>query len=456
MLKKKHYDYDLIVIGSGAGGSVGAHFAASKGKKVALFELDAIGGECPNFACVPTKALLHSAKMYSHAKNLEYFGIKTTGVSLHYQKIKEWKDLVVSRTGAAHGKHSFQKDGIHVYHAKAHFISPHQIEAGGKVYSARKFLIATGSKVFIPPISGLEEAGYITFKQAVDFSKLPSSILIFGGGAVGCEFAQIFSSFGSKVVLVNRSERILSKEDIEVSSLVQALFENQGISVMVNTSIEKIEKRGQKKEVWFRRKDGVYKHEFDEILIATGKVPVLDFDPERAGLKIEHHRLKVNKYLQTSLPHIYAAGDIIGPFLFTHVGYYQSYIAARNAFSNEKIVPDYKVVPRAVFIEPEVASVGMSEEDAKTKGIPIKKGIIAIAILGRANTSNELDGFVKIITDKNGVIIGGSIVAPSAGEMIHEIALAIKLRVKAKVLAEMLHAYPTFSEGIKIACSVVE
>lgn len=456
MLKKKKYDYDLIVIGSGAGGSVGAHYAASRGKKVALFELDAIGGECPNYACVPTKALLHTAKMYTHAKEAETFGIKTSGLSLQYQKIKEWKDLVVSRTGAAHGKESFQKDGIHVYHAKAHFISPHTIEAGGKIYSARKFLIATGSRVFIPSIPGLIDAGYITFKDAVDFTKLPSSIMIFGGGAVGCEFAHIFSSFGSKVMLVNRSERILSKEDKEVSNLVQALFENEGISVLVNTTIEKIEKKGFKKEIWFRKGNEVYKHEVDEILIATGKVPVLDFEPERAGIVIENHKLKVNKYLQTSVSHIYVAGDIIGPYLFTHVGYYQSYIAAHNAFSNAKIVPDYRVVPRCVFIEPEVASVGVGEEEAKEKGIQIKKGIIGLAILGRANTSNDLDGFVKIITDKKGVIIGGSIIAPSAGEMIHEVALAIKLRVKASVLAEMLHAYPTFSEGIKIACSVVE
>ncbi len=456
MLKQKQYDYDLIVIGSGAGGSVGAHYAASRGKKVALFELDAIGGECPNYACVPTKALLHSAKIYQHVKDSELFGIKPAHVGLHYQKVKSWKDLVVTRTGAAHGKESFQKDGIHVFHAKAHFIAPHVIEAGGKIYSARKLLIATGSQVFIPPIPGLVESGYITFKQAVDFTNLPSSIMIFGGGAVGCEFAQIFASFGVKVILVNRSERILSKEDKEVSNLVQALFENQNISVLLNTSIDKVERKGLKKDIWFKKGDEVYKHEVDEILIATGKVPVLDFEPQRAGILIYDNRLVVNRYLQTSVPHIYAAGDVIGPYLFTHVGYYQSYIAVHNAFSNRKIVPDYRVVPRCVFIDPEVASVGISEEDAKKKGIKIKKGIIAIAILGRANTSNDLDGFVKIITDEKGVIIGGSIVAPSAGEMIHEIALAIKLRVKAQVLAEMLHAYPTFSEGIKIACSVVE
>jgi pyruvate/2-oxoglutarate dehydrogenase complex dihydrolipoamide dehydrogenase (E3) component len=456
MLKKKHYDYDLIVIGSGSGGSVGAHYSASLGKKVAIFECEAIGGECPNFACVPTKALIHAANTYQAIKDGPMFGIKAEHVTYSYPKIKSWKDLVVSRTGAAHGKEAFQKDNIHVHHAKARFISQHEVEANGKIYSASKFLIATGSKVFIPPIPGLSDVGYITSKQAVDFSKLPSSILIFGGGAIGCEFSHIFSTLGSKVILVNRSERILSKEDTEVSGLVQALFTNAGISVLTNTSIEKVEKRGKKKAVWLRNGKESYMKEVDEIMIATGKVPELDFNPEKAGIKIVDHRLSVSKYLQTNVHHIFAAGDVVGPYLFTHTGYYQSYIAAHNMFSHNPILPDYTAVPRAIFIHPEVASVGMSEEDAIKSGIKIRKGITAIAVVGRANTSNELDGFVKVITNEKGVIIGGSIIAPSAGEMIHELTLAITLKTKASVLADMMHAYPTFSEAIKIACSLVE
>lgn len=456
MLQKKKYDYDLIIIGSGAGGSVGAHYAASLGKKVALFESGTIGGECPNFACVPTKALLHAASVYKTIKDGKTYGITTGEPEVDYHKVHSWKNLVVSRTGTSHGKESFQKDKIHVYHAKAHFISPHEIMANGVIYSAAKFLIATGSNVFIPPIPGLDEAGYITFKEAVDFKERPTSILIFGGGAVGCELAHVFSSFGSKVTLVNRSDRLLSKEDKEVSDIVEALFTYEGISVQTETSIVRVEKKGDKKIVWLRKGNHEYTEEVEEILIATGKVPNLSFSPEKAGIEINHHRLTVNKYFQTSVKHIYAAGDIVGPYLFTHTGYYQSYLAAHNAFAYDKIAPDYTVVPRCVFIKPEVASVGISEEEALEKGIKIKKGITPIGILGRANTQNELDGFVKIITNKNDVIIGASIVSPSAGEMIHEVALAIKLKAKAQVLAEMMYAYPTFSEAIKIACSMVE
>lgn len=456
LLKQTKYDYDLIVIGSGAGGSVGAHYAAEHGKSVAIFEESAIGGECPNFACVPTKALLHAAEILESAKHAKAFGVNVDHTRFNYRAVKKWKDLVVSRTGAAHGAESFRRDGMHLIRERAHFVSPHEVEAGGKVYSAAKFLIATGSKVFIPPITGIEDAGYITFKQAIELTEPPKSLLIFGGGVVGCEFAQIFSSFGTKVTLVNRSEQLLGKEEPEVSQLVEALFENAGITVLTNTTIIKVDKKGEKKVASFVNDNKAYHAEFDEILIATGKVPVLDFMPEKAGIQLEKGRLKVNRYLQTNVKHIYAAGDVIGPYLFTHTGYYQSDIAVHNAFSYEKIVPDYRVVPRCVFVSPEVASVGLTEREAIEKKIRIKKGITAIAVLGRANTTNEFDGFVKIITDHRGVIIGGSIVSPRAGEMIHEIALAMKYHVTAYELARMIHAYPTYSEAIKIACSLVE
>lgn len=453
MLRRKKYDYDLIVIGSGAGGSVGAHYAASLGKRVAIFEEGTIGGECPNFACVPTKALLHAANLYQQAKNSSLFGINVEKAAVDYQKVHAWKNLVVSRTGAAHGKESFEKNKIKIIGHKAEFISSHEVKAGDKTYSASHFLLATGSKVFIPEIPGLTDSGYITFKKAVNLTTLPSSILIFGGGAVGCELAHAFRSLGVKVTLVNRSDRILSKEDKEVSDLVDALFRSEGITVLTNTSITKVEKRGERKLVSLKGPSEEHRHEFDEIVIATGKVPALDFSPEKAGIKIVNGRLKVNRFLQTSALHIFAAGDIVGPYLFTHTGYYQSYIASKNAFSYKMTVPDYRAIPRCVFIHPEVASVGMSEEELMEKGISIRKGIVGTAVVGRANTSNEMDGFVKVITDRKGVILGGSIIAPAAGEMIHELALAVKLRIKASVLADMPHAYPTFSEAIKIACS---
>jgi len=456
MFTQKKYDYDLIVLGSGSGGSVGAHYAHSLGKKVAIFEGADIGGECPNWACIPTKALLRAAEVKTLISEAYNFGVKVKDPTIDFDLVQDWRKLVVGRTGTDHGEEAFKKDGLHLIKEKAVFTSPHTVEAGGKEYSAAKFLIATGSKVFIPDIEGLKESGYITFKQAVALKEVPESMLIFGAGAVGCEFAQIYARFGCKVTLVNRSSQLLNKEDTEVSDLIKALFDNEGITVLTDTTMTKVEKHGKKKVVHLKTGTKEFFTEVEQLLIATGKIPELNFAPEAAGIELSQGRLKMNKYLQTSVSHIYAAGDIVGPYLFTHTGYYQSNIAAHNAFSSKKVTPDYRVVPRAVFVSPEVASVGMSEKDALERGIRIKKGIAAIAILGRANTSNNFDGFVKVITDKNYTILGASIVASRAGEMIHELALAMQLRAKSTDVAKMIHAYPTYSEAIKIACSLVE
>lgn len=453
---RKRYDFDLIVIGSGGGGNVGAYYAKSLGKKVAIFEKGDIGGECPTWACVPTKALLHAGDVYNTVKNAKQYGVHVKDIEVNYHEVKAWKDLVVSRTGASLGEVPFKKEGITLIREKASFVSPHEVEAGGKIYSAAKFIIATGSKAFIPQIEGIEDSGFITFDKAVDLKEIPESILIFGGGPVACEFAHHFSRFGSRVTIVNRSEKLLSNEDTEVQDIIQALFENQDISVLTNSTISKIENKGHKKIVHIKKGDANKSYEVEQVLIATGKVPVLDFAPEKAGIKIIDHKLKVNKFLQTNVNHIYAAGDIIGPFQFTHTANYQSYLAVQNAFSNNKISADYSVVPRCVFVSPEVASVGISEKSAKEKGISIMKGMVPIAVVGRANTSNQFDGFIKVITDKKGYIIGASIVAPRAGEMIHELSLAIKMRAKSNDLAKMIHAYPTYSEAIRVACSMVE
>ncbi|HSX57716.1 MAG TPA: NAD(P)/FAD-dependent oxidoreductase [Candidatus Saccharimonadales bacterium] len=450
------YDFDLIVIGSGAGGSVGADFAANLGKKVAVFEKEKVGGECPNWACVPTKALLSVADTLEHIKFAGKFGVSVTGTTIHYQKIKAWKNLVVSRTGAAEGEEAFKNAGITLIKERAWFLSPHEVEAGGKTYSAKNFLIATGTEVLVPPIPGLKETGFSTFKEAVDFDHLPKSIFILGGGAVGLEFTQIFSTFGSEVYLAEALPSLMAREDKEVGELSADLFERAGVKVLTGTKVMEVRKAGHKKIVSFEIGGHLDKVEVDEILLASGKKPVLDIELEKAGVEYNPKQIKVNEFLLTTTPNIYAAGDIVGPYQFTHTGNYQSYIAANNIFNSKKIKLDYSAVPRCVFTSPEIAAVGLTEKEALEKKIKIKKAIVPISILGRANTSEEFDGFVKVVTDEKGILIGASIVAPSAGEMIHELTLAIKLKANASDVAEMIHAYPTFSEAIKIACANVE
>lgn len=451
------HDFDLIVIGSGAGGGVAAHRAAALGKRVAVIERAKIGGECPNYGCVPTKALLQAAEIYEEMQNAENYGLKARDVAIDYRKVNKWKELVVSRTGTAKGESTFERDGIKVLYGDAKFLTPHEIQVGKKTYSGHTFLIATGSHVFIPPILGLEQCGYITFKDAINFDNLPESMFILGGGPIGCEFAQLFSSFGVKVTIADTTPRLLMREDIDVSNLVMALFEQRGIRVFTNTTVTGVHTRDGKKYMDVTTGDDTHTYSAHELLIATGKRPSIEsLELERAGVAFGKHGLKVNRYLQTTVPHIYAAGDVVGPYLFTHTAEYQSAIVAQNAFSRTKRAVDYRVVPRCTFVFPEAACVGLTEQEALEQKIKIKKGMVPVAILGRANTSNQLDGFVKVITDHKGKIIGGAALCARAGEVIHEIALAMHLNATAEQVASMIHAYPTFSEAVKFACDAVE
>ncbi|MBW3538564.1 NAD(P)/FAD-dependent oxidoreductase [Candidatus Parcubacteria bacterium] len=452
----KRPDFDLIVLGSGSGGAVGASLAAAKGKRVAMFEREAVvGGECPNWACVPTKALLHAAHIYETVSGAAQYGV-TAEPRLNYKKVKAWKDLVVSRTGTAEGKKMFAEEGISVIRGDAKFTGPQQVTANGQTYSAKHFLIATGTTNLIPPIPGLKTAGFITFREAIDLTAPPKSLFIIGGGPIGCEFAQLFMSFGTKVHIADAMPRLLGREDADVGALVGALFDSQGVQVLTDCRVTKVEKKGRKKAVQYQTGGRKHSVEVDEVLVAAGKLPLTDIGLEQAGVKYGRAGIVTSPQLQTSAAHIYAAGDVVGPYQFTHTAAYQSRIAAHNMFSRRKLRVDYTSLPRVVFVRPEAASVGLNPEEAATRGIKIKTGAAPISMLGRANTSNDAQGFVKVITDTKGVLIGASIVAPRAGEMIHELALAIKLKATAAQVAEQIHAFPTFSEAIKIACAAVK
>lgn len=455
-MRRKRHDFDLIAIGSGSAGSVGAAYAAGIGKRVAIVEKEAVlGGECPNWACVPTKALLHAADVLATVKSAGQYGVSVKHPDFNWAAAKKWKDLVVSRTGSAQGESIFTEDGITVLRGQAKFITPSQIEVAGQTYSAKRFLLGSGSETAIPPIPGLDPGSYITFMEAIDLPKVPESIFILGGGPIGCEFAQFFMGFGSKVTIADFTDRLMIREDKEAGELIQALFENGGTKVLTSTKVTAVVKKGHNKVVHFETAGKNHSVTVQEVLVATGKKPVTDFGLEKAGVAFDNHAIKVNRYLQTTAPHIFAAGDCIGPFLFTHTSAYQSHLAAQNAFARRKRAVDYTVIPRCTFTVPEVASVGHSEETAKAAGIRFKVGIAPIAMLGRANTENSFDGFAKVLTDSRGVLIGGCIASPRAGELIHEVALAVKLKATASEVADMVHAYPTFSEGVRYACGSV-
>lgn len=457
MSKPKKYDYDLIVIGSGAGGGVTAHIAARAGKKVAIIEDEKVGGECPNYGCIPTKALLHSAEIYEAAKNGSKYGIRASATSFHYPTIKKWKDLAVAHTGTAEGDKAYEAEGIDIIKGHAHFIDSHTVSVAKKRFSAKKYLVATGTKNFVPPVKGLEEAGYLTYRQAIDLKSPPKSLLVLGGGAIGCEFAQFFSIFGTKVHIAEMAPRLLFREDADVGNIVGALFErDRDIKVHTSTKVVAVEKKSGKKVVHFEKDGEPYSLKVDEILLAAGKVANTDLGLDNAGVKYDRRGIKVGDTMQTSASHIYAAGDVTGGYMFTHMASYESRIAAHNILHKDTVHAKYHAVPRCVFISPEVASVGLTEEEVKEKKIKYKVGAVPISILGRANTSDIQDGFVKVLaTKKGGVIIGASIVSPHAGEMIHELALAVNHGLTVHHIESTIHAFPTWSEAIRTACAKI-
>jgi pyruvate/2-oxoglutarate dehydrogenase complex dihydrolipoamide dehydrogenase (E3) component len=455
--KSNTYDYDIVIIGSGAGGSVAAHIANRAGKSVAIIEAGMIGGECPNVGCVPTKALLHAAEIYDQAKHAERFGIRGKIVSYNYPSIKAWKDLAVKRTGTYLGEEMFKKEGIAVFTKPAHFLDPHTVSVGERRITGRQFLIAVGAKTFVPPIPGLKEVGYLTHEKAVDLLRPPRHLAIIGGGAIGCEFAQLFAIFGSNVHIIDVAPRLLSREDPEVGDAVaERLSKQYGVTLHLSATIAAAESVSTKKRLTIKTASGKNIHVLaDEIMLATGKKGVADLGLENAGVAYSSSGIATNRQMQTSAQHIFAAGDCVGPYQFTHVATYQSRVAVHNMLHPKNPQrADYRAVPRCIFTSPEVAAVGPTEQELKDKSVPYVVAISPLQVIGRANTTDTNGGFVKVIAHKKtGVLISASIVSPHAGEMIHELTLAIQSRLQAKDVAHTIHAFPTWSEAVRVACA---
>lgn len=462
MHKVKHhrpayFDYDLIVLGTGAGGGVAAHMSAKAGKKVAVVEAEKLGGECPNFGCVPTKSLLMAAETFKSATEGSRFGLKASNISYDYKKIKAWKDRTVAHTGTEEGEAFYKSEGVDVIHGHGHFISPWKISVGGKRFSAKQFLIATGTRAVQPPIPGLQEAGFMSYREAINLTEPPKSLLVIGGGAIGCEFTELFSTFGAKVHIAEMADRLIPLEDPEAGQLLAALFKQRGIEVYTGARASRVTKKGNQKIVTIEAGGKAKRITVDAILVSAGMAPNTDIGLENAGVEYDRGGVKTNEYMQTSCKHIYAAGDVVGPYRFTHTASYQSRIAAHNMYHREnKKKADYHAIPRCVFVDPEIASVGLTEAQLKEQKITYQVAAAPISIIGRANTSGVENGFVKVLAGKYGTIMGATIASPHAGEIIHELTLAVQHRMTARQIVETVHAFPTWSESVRIACQKIK
>lgn len=444
-------DYDLIVIGSGAAGGAASLMAAGAGKKVALVEADKWGGSSLNYGDVPFSALFHASHLLAEATAGTKFGLSSQNLRYNYPTINNWKNTATRRAGA-NSKKVFDEAGIATFHGTAHFLSPHQISVGKQQLSARKFLIATGAHLLDTGIKGLDTVNFMTPESVLDMIRPPKTIFIVGAGSTGCELAQYFAELGTKVLIAEVAGRLLPREDEEVGQVFDGLFNHLGIKVLTQSRVVALEKDSVSKKIIFMRGGQEKSVRIDEVLLCTGSTPATDLGLENAGVKYGQHGIKVTKNMQTSMKHIFAAGDCIGGDSSSEKSVLEAGVAVSNIVSKAKNVVDYSGLCRSTRTYPMVASAGATEDDCIRRDRKIRKVIVPLSIVQASNTSDFRDGFVKVLTDRNRKIVGATIVAPQAGIMIQELAMAIRFGMTAGDIADTPHIATEWSEAVRIAC----
>lgn len=454
-MKKAKFDFDLIVIGSGAGGSAAAVLAAKNGLKVAVVEKDLFGGESPNYGEIPNRAIFQAAKTLFEVKKMSKNGIRATGVGVNFQALAAWRELTVKRTGAHDNIDFFEKSGIKTIRGNARFINPHEITVNQQHFSAKNFLVATGSRYKIPQISGLKSVKFLTPRDIFSSPRPPKSIFIIGGSDEAVEIAQTLSILGTKVYLSEVSARILPKLDEEIGIAVEnSMVDEVKIAVLTNTRVVAVEADRLGKKVIFQRGGEEKFVRVDEILIADGREPNTDIGLENANINYDDSGIFVNENLQTSSKHIFATGSVISGGATTTEALIQSRTAAHNILTpRQKIIASAEFSPKVINIFPEVATVGLSEDDCIKRDLRFKTAIAPLNLIARSNTENFSHGFVKLICDKKGRILGGAVVCPEAASLIGEVALAARFGLTADDIASTPHAFQSWSEAIRICAS---
>jgi pyruvate/2-oxoglutarate dehydrogenase complex dihydrolipoamide dehydrogenase (E3) component len=453
MAKKSKYDYDVVVLGGGSSGLVAAKLVNGLGKKVALIEKRKLGGDCTWFGCIPSKTLIKSANIAHQMTRIGQFGIKTeSDIKLNADNVMAHVRAVVQADADGHPPEAFQSEGIDVLFGASKFLDSHRIKLDERQITSAKFIVCTGSHPFIPPIEGVEKIPYLTNETIFDLEKLPKSIIILGGGPIGSEICCAMNRLNVQVTVVEKAAHILSREDEELSVRLMDSLASEGVKFLTKAEVAKLAQQdGQIIATVLNDSGGSYQITAESILIAVGRRPNIDdLDLEKAGVEFDRKGIKVDKFLRTSARNIYAAGDVVPPYLFTHIAEYEAIIAATNACLPINRRVNYKNVVWCTYTDPELAHAGLTERQGKEQyGEKIRVYRWEHKDVDRAKTDLTTNGVSKFICDKKGKILGIHILGYSAAELMHEAQLAKSLGVPLSKIASVIHAYPSYSDAVR-------
>ncbi|MBI2398375.1 MAG: FAD-dependent oxidoreductase [Xanthomonadales bacterium] len=453
------YDYNLIVIGAGSAGLVSAYIGSAVKAKVALIERHRMGGDCLNTGCVPSKALIRSARLIAEARAGSRYGVADTELSVDFVQVMQRVQSVVKQVEPHDSVERYRGLGVDVIHGEAQLVSPWEVDVDGRRIAARSIILASGARPLVPPIPGLEKVDFLTSDTLWDLRELPKRLVVLGGGPIGCELAQAFARFGSEVTQVEMAPRLLPREDADAAEEVARAFAAEGIRVAAGHKALRIERSGEGGRLICEHQGHEVAFEFDQILLALGrKANVEGFGLNLLGVHLSSRgTIEADALLRTNFPNIYVCGDATGPFQFTHVAAHQAWYAAVNALLAPfwSFPVDYRVIPWATFTDPEVARVGLSEDEANQRGIAHEVTRYGIDDLDRAIADSAAHGFVKVLTvPGKDRILGATIVGAHAGELLAEFVLAMKHGIGLNQLLGTIHIYPTMAEANKYVAGV--
>ncbi len=454
------FDYNLVAIGGGAAGLVTSLVGSTIRARVALIEKDRMGGDCLNTGCVPSKALIACAKRVHQLHGATALGLQTSG-KVDFAAVTRHVRQAIEQIAPNDSVERFTSLGVECFTGEARVCSPQEVEVHGRRLTTRKVVIATGARPQVPPIPGLSEVSFSHSENLWEWKELPQRLAVIGGGPIGCELAQAFSRLGSQVQIIHDAHHLLPREDEDVTEAIRERFQTEGITVHSGVRIERVERHSGGTRIHLSSGDegSTQQVEVDHLLIAAGRQANTEgFGLEELGVELNPEgTIRVDDFLQTSVPHLYACGDVAGPYQFTHMAGHQAWYAAVNALFSpwKRFAADYSVVPWCTYTDPEVARVGLNEQEARLQGVPYEVTSWGFEHLDRAITDGEASGMLKILTvPGKDRLLGVSICGPHAGELLAEYVLAMKHGLGLNAILRTIHAYPTFAESSKLAAGV--